>query len=708
MKNLQKICLFLFLILSSSIAKAEVHYVKTGYFTHVYAREHVTDMPRAYYMLIEADGTITPIWFHRYSTKNKGEFSKWTFDPREYLGKVISIDVTGVLVQNNNEYPIYDGDKLVLLENFELEEVNSWNISRDEITVKDEYKYPNTDTLLIPHDVLVPYEEYEDKNPTKVIQLTDYVTGDGTEASPYISADGYAGLKAACAALPDGGTIEMSSGIYKATSKNLSIPRFVSIKGTGATKPLIYLTDERMWSLKGSNTIDNIDVDMTLINRSYTHEVIAIQNNARDVTIKHTKLIGNYKVDPVTYKESGSIVMVRMYSHLNNITFDSDTIISPLRGISTKGQRNQHNITFKNCLFTDQGQMCVTLDQSSNTSNILFENNKFIEFTHFGVALARVNDVTFRGNTFYSRNTMSFNTYNQAFHIEEHTQNLLIEDNHVDVILRHSENDNPNTQMRSDGCLAMDSRNMIVRNNTFKNCDLIMGGNLSEKSGYTILENNNIDNGGIDIRELNDNVTVKHNVINNPPVQGIYFYSVVPRHYPFQGHKVIDNKITNLDNASALGFSGEIIDVSITNNDFQGCAQKASSLDFKDNSKDINIEDNTFRGVLSNNAFVFGNEMPSSISVSRLKRENTFLSDCKPSSVSNENVNNGITLYPNPANDILSIKGLESDYTFEIFNLQGAIVQTGITKNSNLNIGQLNAGLYVVRFDGKSFRFSKR
>ena len=77
----------------------------------------------------------------------------------------------------------------------------------------------------------------------------------------------------------------------------LAIPRFVSIKGVGNKKPCFILTNDRMWFLKGSNTIDYIDVDVTQINRTYTHEVISIDNNARDVTIKNSKFrITSYNV----------------------------------------------------------------------------------------------------------------------------------------------------------------------------------------------------------------------------------------------------------------------------------------------------------------------------------------------------------------------------------------------------------------------------
>lgn len=707
MKHIQKAFLLFLFISVFSISMAEVHYVKTGYFTHVYAREHVTDMPRGYYMLIEADGTMTPIWFHRYSTKNTGEFGKWSFDPREYLGKTISIDCEGVLVNNNNEYPIYEDGKLVLLPNFELEILNSLSIVSDEITVGDNYKYPNSDTLLISHDVLVAEETYADKAPTKVVQLSDYVQGEGTEASPFISTDGYAGLKDAITALPDGGTIEAEPGVYKATSKQLSIPRFVSIKGVGASKPYFILSDERMWYLKGSNTIDNIDVDMTQIDRSYTHEVISIHNNARDVTIKHSKFIGNYTVDPVTYKESGNVVMFRMYSHLNNITFESDTLLAPLRGIVTKGQRNQHNITFKDCLFADQGQMCVSLDQSSNISNVLFENNKFMEFSHFGVALARINDVTFRNNTFYSRNIMSFNTYNQALHIEEHTQNLLIENNHIDVIFRHNENDNPNTLIRSEAMLMIDSRNVEIRNNTVVNSDIIFNGSLSNIAGHSIVHHNSIDNGGIEIRDVNNYLTVSNNDIANPPVQAIDFYSTVPRFIPFQGHVIKDNVVTGLEDKTAFTMRGDMQHIDIVDNSFTGCDQSEISLDLNATSNDLKIKDNSFNGLASRSPFVSVGDLPNGISLDLFNSWNSFTSDCSTASIDEAYRADRFCLYPNPVRDILTIKGDSENQEYFIFDLNGRTISKGLMKGNTIDVNSLVGGFYFLQIEGEMVKFAK-
>jgi hypothetical protein len=72
----------------------------------------------------------------------------------------------------------------------------------------------------------------------------------------------------------------------------------------------------------------------------------------------------------------------------------------------------------------------------------------------------------------------------------------------------------------------------------------------------------------------------------------------------------------------------------------------------------------------------------------------------------NEAVNSSlaINLYPNPANNILHIKsdGFESEFSFQIFNSVGQIVdsksfKTGV-KNLNVDISKLNSGVYRIVF----------
>jgi type IX secretion system substrate protein len=62
----------------------------------------------------------------------------------------------------------------------------------------------------------------------------------------------------------------------------------------------------------------------------------------------------------------------------------------------------------------------------------------------------------------------------------------------------------------------------------------------------------------------------------------------------------------------------------------------------------------------------------------------------------------GITLYPNPAQDILNIKTQELIKVIKIYSLQGSLVQEG--SSASIDVSKLNAGLFFVQitFEGKT------
>ena len=67
-----------------------------------------------------------------------------------------------------------------------------------------------------------------------------------------------------------------------------------------------------------------------------------------------------------------------------------------------------------------------------------------------------------------------------------------------------------------------------------------------------------------------------------------------------------------------------------------------------------------------------------------------------------------INLYPNPANDKLRIEGLEGQTEISIYNALGICVKTLTTNgNEDIAIGDLPAGLYVIRMGNGSLKFMK-
>ncbi len=71
---------------------------------------------------------------------------------------------------------------------------------------------------------------------------------------------------------------------------------------------------------------------------------------------------------------------------------------------------------------------------------------------------------------------------------------------------------------------------------------------------------------------------------------------------------------------------------------------------------------------------------------------------------------NSITVYPNPANDVLTIKGIKDETSsFKIYDVLGQLVSQSIitTQQSTINISQLSKGIYMYEISGKKGKFVK-
>jgi len=74
----------------------------------------------------------------------------------------------------------------------------------------------------------------------------------------------------------------------------------------------------------------------------------------------------------------------------------------------------------------------------------------------------------------------------------------------------------------------------------------------------------------------------------------------------------------------------------------------------------------------------------------------------------NENDVESICLYPNPANEIIRIEGMEGNYEVQIYNAYGACVKTmNIEGDGEINVSDLAVGLYFMRVNGHTMRFVK-
>jgi hypothetical protein len=69
---------------------------------------------------------------------------------------------------------------------------------------------------------------------------------------------------------------------------------------------------------------------------------------------------------------------------------------------------------------------------------------------------------------------------------------------------------------------------------------------------------------------------------------------------------------------------------------------------------------------------------------------------------------NKISVFPNPATDMLTVQGLKTMVNFEIINVTGAVVLSGVT-NERINISELQSGIYVLRTDADQWvKFIKK
>lgn len=66
-------------------------------------------------------------------------------------------------------------------------------------------------------------------------------------------------------------------------------------------------------------------------------------------------------------------------------------------------------------------------------------------------------------------------------------------------------------------------------------------------------------------------------------------------------------------------------------------------------------------------------------------------------SVSEDNVNNFIKVYPNPASDFIKLDGSSFFDTYYIINSLGKIVKEGTNNNSEISLTELPSGLYIIR-----------
>ena len=67
-----------------------------------------------------------------------------------------------------------------------------------------------------------------------------------------------------------------------------------------------------------------------------------------------------------------------------------------------------------------------------------------------------------------------------------------------------------------------------------------------------------------------------------------------------------------------------------------------------------------------------------------------------------------ISIYPNPAKDVINITNLKSSANYEITNAIGDIVNKGIVENGKINVSKLTKGVYIITFNTKEGKTSTK
>lgn len=90
-----------------------------------------------------------------------------------------------------------------------------------------------------------------------------------------------------------------------------------------------------------------------------------------------------------------------------------------------------------------------------------------------------------------------------------------------------------------------------------------------------------------------------------------------------------------------------------------------------------------------------------------LERNSTVTLD--PALSTNSLTKDEIVLYPNPAKNEINLKGISKTAAYEIYFTDGKLVKNGSYNSSeSINISKLNSGVYFIKINGKSFKFTKK
>lgn len=72
------------------------------------------------------------------------------------------------------------------------------------------------------------------------------------------------------------------------------------------------------------------------------------------------------------------------------------------------------------------------------------------------------------------------------------------------------------------------------------------------------------------------------------------------------------------------------------------------------------------------------------------------------------NESKNIQIFPNPVDDILNIKGLDSSFKYKIYSLSGKLINAGISSNHKIELGEMVSGTYILNLKTEEKTYSLR
>ena len=108
-----------------------------------------------------------------------------------------------------------------------------------------------------------------------------------------------------------------------------------------------------------------------------------------------------------------------------------------------------------------------------------------------------------------------------------------------------------------------------------------------------------------------------------------------------------------------------------------------------------------------NVVFKFGDGTTTSFAMTDVKKMTLAYNEPGLQDIEELSANEG--LYPNPVSDMLYFNfNVGADVTMQIYSATGQLVkEANLSSDGAIDVSDLNEGLYIVKIDGKTYKFSK-